>query len=384
MRKLMIALAFLGLGTAAVNAQSTIETPTTERIALNSFWSNWYVQVGVDMALQNPYGCEFTEVFPNGKSFGINLAIGKWFSPEIGARLKVQWENGLLKSERPTDGHNLWTPNAADGGYGAIYFDPQFNMSNLFCGYNANRVWNVIAYPRMGLCRNFEINNYSAVLGVGIQNSWKLNKLLNVYMDVAYNFMSSGFYGPEFQASPMSTHGNLNIEAGVQFNLGTSTWEKAVSVDAYNALAASSEEALANLRSDLDRERQVNADLRARLAKAPKTEVKVEKVIATAPLSVFFSINSSKINSKKDLINLEAVTTAAKQAGCKIVVTGAADSKTGSAEYNKKLSEKRAQAVADELVKLGVDKNNIEVRGIGGVGEVAPFNLNRRAIIELK
>lgn len=65
-------------------------------------------------------------------------------------------------------------------------------------------------------------------------------------------------------------------------------------------------------------------------------------------------------------------------------MTGAADSKTGSSAYNQKLSEARAQAVADELVNLGVDRSKIEVRGIGGVNDVAPYNLNRRAIIELK
>ncbi len=374
MKKLMIALAFIGLGTVAVNAQSTIETPTTNKVATNSFWSNWYVQVGVDMALQNPYGENFLDVFPNGKSFGVDLAVGKWFSPEVGARLKVQWENGLLKANRP---HNIWTALGDKGGYGAVYFDPQFNMSNIFCGYNADRVWNVIAYPRMGLLRDFEAKDLTAVLGVGIQNMWKLNKLLNVYLDASYNFTDS-------PAAVGSSNGALNLEAGVQFNLGTSTWDKAISVDAYNALAASSEEALAKLRADVDRERKVNADLRARLARAPKVETKVEKVIATAPTSVFFSINSSKLNSKKDLINLESLATAVKNADCKVVVTGAADSKTGSAAYNQKLSEARAKAVADELVKLGVDASKIETRGVGGVGDVAPFNLNRRAIIELK
>ena len=111
MRKLMIALAFIGLGSVAANAQTTIETPSKYSVATNSFWSNWYVQVGVDMSLQNPYGTDFTETFPNGKSFGVNLAVGKWFTPGIGTRLKVNWENGLLKSERPTDGHNIWTPD---------------------------------------------------------------------------------------------------------------------------------------------------------------------------------------------------------------------------------------------------------------------------------
>lgn len=39
----------------------------------NSLWDNWYGQVGVDMSLQNPYGCIFAHVFPNGKSYGVEF-----------------------------------------------------------------------------------------------------------------------------------------------------------------------------------------------------------------------------------------------------------------------------------------------------------------------
>ena len=155
-------------------------------------------------------------------------------------------------------------------------------------------------------------------------------------------------------------------------------------IDAYNALAASSEEALAKLRSDLDRERQINADLRAQLAKQPKqTETKVN-VVTSAPTSVFFNLNSTKLQSKKDLVNLESLATTIKNSGCKVVITGSADSKTGSSAYNQKLSEGRAKAVADELVNLGVSRDKIEVKGIGGVNDVTPYTLNRRAVIELK
>lgn len=386
MKKLMIALTFLGLGTAA-NAQTTIETPSKYSVATNSFWSNWYIQVGVDMSLQNPYGSNFENVFPNGKSFGVNLAVGKWFTPGIGTRLKVNWENGLLKSERPTAGHNLWTPDADKGGYGAAYFDTQFNLSNLFCGYNENRIWNVIAYPRLGILRNFDRGSWAPALGVGIENTWSVSKSIGLYLDIAYVATTSDYM--DYQSNIENgdngvCNGIISAELGLQFNLGKATWSKAVTVDAYNALAASSEEALAKLRADLDRERQINADLRSQLARVPKTQAKPETVIASAASSVFFSINSSKIESKKDLINIEAVASAAKSANCKVVVTGSADSKTGSSAYNQKLSEARAQAVADELVNLGVSRDKIEVRAVGGINDVTPYTLNRRAVIELK
>lgn len=380
MKKLMIALAFAGLG-AAANAQSTsIETPSKYTVATNSFWSNWYIQVGVDMSLQDPHGKDFADVFPNGKSFGANVAVGKWFTPVIGVRGKLNWENGLLKANRP---HNFWTADGDKGGYLGMYFDTQFNLSNLFFGYNENRVWNIIAYPRMGVIRNYENNNYTPALGAGVESTWKLSKLINVYLDAAYT-VTTGAYAVH-EGSDGHRNGILSVDLGVQFNLGKSNWTKAVSVDAYNALAASSEEALAKLRSDLDAERRRNQDLQAQLAKAPKnTAAATQTVISGAASSVFFNINSSKLVSKKDLINLEAVAAAAKNSNAKVVVTGTADSKTGSSAYNQKLSEARAKAVADELVNLGVSRDKIEVKGIGGVNDVTPYNLNRRAIVELK
>ena len=61
----------------------------------SDFWNNWYLQTGLDMSLQNPYGYSFSDVFPNGKTFGVDVALGKWFTPEVGVRAKVNWENGI-------------------------------------------------------------------------------------------------------------------------------------------------------------------------------------------------------------------------------------------------------------------------------------------------
>ena len=68
--------------------------------------------------------------------------------------------------------------------------------------------------------------------------------------------------------------------------------------------------------------------------------------------------------------------------GLKLKVTGYADSDTGSAAWNKQLSEDRANNVANELVKLGVNKNNLIISGMGGVNTLTPPAFNRRVIIE--
>ena len=72
----------------------------------------------------------------------------------------------------------------------------------------------------------------------------------------------------------------------------------------------------------------------------------------------------------------------AKADNMKLRIVGYADNATGDAEYNQKLSLERAQTVADELVKLGVDKANLTVEGMGGVSTLDPASFNRRVIIE--
>ena len=69
-----------------VNAQQEEVPVDSDAVVTNSFWDNWSGQVGVEMWLQNPYGTNFKIVFPNGKTFGVDVAVGKWFTPEFGIR----------------------------------------------------------------------------------------------------------------------------------------------------------------------------------------------------------------------------------------------------------------------------------------------------------
>ena len=141
--KTLLLLLFSPLSMMAKN-EVQIDSTT---IVTNSFWDNWYGQVGVDMTLMNPYGANFTEVFPKGKAFGIDIGVGKWFTPEFGIRAKVNWENGIFKNDNA-----IWLEKAdqTHGGWVSIIGDAIFNLHNLFGDYNPNMRWNLSVYPRMG------------------------------------------------------------------------------------------------------------------------------------------------------------------------------------------------------------------------------------------
>ena len=61
----------------------------------------------------------------------------------------------------------------------------------------------------------------------------------------------------------------------------------------------------------------------------------------------------------------------------RIEVTGHTDT-SGSAQYNQGLSVRRANAVAAELVRLGVPRNEISARGVGESQLLVPTPDNTR------
>lgn len=115
----------------------------------------------------------------------------------------------------------------------------------------------------------------------------------------------------------------------------------------------------------------------------------VKEVVKEYPASsaIFFSIGKADISSKdKARVKIMADAIKATDDGVVYEVGGYADKKTGSAKYNQSLSEKRAKAVYDLLVKEGVPAEKLEVKGYGGVDPLFYGNdvLSRTVIIKKK
>ena len=196
-------------------------------VVAEGFWNDWFVQLGLDMTLQNPYGYDFSKVFPNGKSFGLQLAVGKWFSHQVGFRGNFNWENKLPLLE---NGHANWLApfdqpgvNRDKGGYIAVYGDALLNLHNLFGPYRADRKWNASLYPRIGVNYNFGVSKGALAAGVGVLNTYRLSDRWSLYGDIAYIMTGSGFVGSEKvegTGTGSNSNGYLTIGIGAQINLG--------------------------------------------------------------------------------------------------------------------------------------------------------------------
>ena len=217
------------LGNNKFQKATALSSFKEKAVVVNSFWDNWFVQAGLGMSLLNPYGANFSHVFPNGSSFGINLGLGKWFTPEIGLRGSFNWQNGLIGNNNISwiDADDDPGSNHRAGGWGAAYMDVFLNLHNLFGVYDSNRKWNAILFPRAGLDSNFDLGDISPLLGLGIENTYKLNDRLSLYADVAYQVTTGSFMGKHITGASANSNGWFDFNVGVQYELGQVVgWDK--------------------------------------------------------------------------------------------------------------------------------------------------------------
>lgn len=386
MKKIMITLAILALGSSAM-AQETVIPTKKYSVATNSFWSNWFFSVGgqynAAYSSQEVHGLSGNPFTTTRGVFGFNAAIGKWFTPSIGLRTKFEGVWGKqVNTENDHHTYHYWN----------IHEDVMFNLSNMLCGYNEKRVWNFIPYAGVGVARNMSANTYDISYQAGLLNNFRLSKHFTLFVDVYANAIEgtqdiTDFRYPDGWSGykkSRSRHWDkmIGTAIGLTYNFNKTDWDQVPDVD---ALMAMNKEQMDALNAALKDQQDENARLREMLAnqKPAETIEKVTTEYVVTTTSVFFNLNSSKIASRKDLVNVKEVAEYAKANNTKILVTGYADSKTGSASINRRLSEARAAAVANELVKMGVSRDNIITEAKGGVDTLSPFSYNRRATVKI-
>lgn len=379
MKKLFIALAFAGisLSSMAQDADPTLKYS----VATNSFWSNWFIQVGADWNAWysgQEHGQDLaTSPFKKFRSNpGVSVAVGKWFTPGIGLRTKLSgiWGKNVTDDNNDGNGNKYWTLNE----------HVLFNLSNMLCGYNPNRVWNFIPFAGAGVTRSMSYNTYAMNYSLGILNTFRVSKKVGINFELGWDRLEGDADGCDYSNGNRGwdSHDNkLYAEVGLTYNLGKASWDKTPDVDAIKALSQSQIDALNAQLNDANAE---NARLKKLLAEKKEEPTNSVKEFANSPVSVFFNINKYKIASRKDLVNVKEMAKYAKENDANILVTGYADSATGKPAYNQKLSEKRANTVADEIVKMGVSRDKITTEAKGGVNDLSPISYNRRATVQIK
>lgn len=312
--------------------------------------------------------------FSDKVSPDFNIFIGKWIVPNIGVRLQA---NGSyqLKGWGTANGTfavaNQPDPAVADFyrkqfSYIAVHGDVLWNMSNTIGGYREKRFWNIIPYVGFGAVNSFKDNpfksksvwNFAAV--GGILNNLRLHKVVDLFIDINALASPKGFDGETADKNFLDF--KFSVSGGFSFNLPNKGFRRHQDADYTPYIEdikylkkdiAKMESENAGLKEDLIR---VNDELLAEKAKpAPvavvNTVVKVEQT-EVPPVALFFYQGRSILTSKEK-VNLDFYVTYMKKINPDKVytLTGMADSATGSAAFNKVLSEKRVKYVEDILIK---------------------------------
>lgn len=349
--------------------EETVEYSTDKhKVETNGFWSNWFVSAGA--GAQVYFGDHDNEAkFGNRISPALDIAVGKWFSPEIGVRLMY---NGLSAKGATRWGQAHSTGDQVDGWGAGMYkskfkyfnfqVDAMFNFSNIICGYNENRVYNCSPYIGVGVMKVTDDPKEAAISGhFGIMNSFRISSAIDINLDLRGTLTSDALDG-EFGGR--WGEGLFAATVGITYKINPRGWNRAKTVtrNVYDNTE------LNRMREKLNRLNEENARLADELARKSQ-EKPVVKQIASANVLIVFPIGKSTLsNQARVSLGMLADAINAGDDSTVYTITGYADAGTGSKELNERLSKERAEAVRDCLVdEFGVDASQLKVDYKGGV-----------------
>ena len=364
---------FASLG---VNAQ---EAAKTEYV----FNPHWYVQgqIGGQYTLgEIGFGDLLSPNVQLGGGYNLNSVVGFRFSVNAW-QSKAGWET--------TDGATYdWNWN-----YIAPNVDATFNLTNLFCGYNPNRLLNVGVFAGFGLNVAFGNDDAKDVN----------NELLNVYK------LTNGYHPLYYlwDGTKARLQGRIGATADFRLNdnltLGLELQATTLN-DRFNSKRAGNSDWYFNALVGVKYAFGNTYSTRKVTPPAPVEKIierVVEKVVdrpttnaaAFVPQAVeslrrdvFFTISSTTVTVSEMQKVKEIADYLKKNPNATVEITGYADKGTGNASINKRLSEKRAKAVVDALVKnYGINASRIKSDSKGDT--VQPFAegiLNRVSICVAK
>lgn len=329
----------------------------------------WYIQLqgGAQYTLGE---IDFSDLIsPN-----VQVALGRQFSPVFGARLAV----------------NAWQSKAGIEAAGNTYkwkwmyvapgIDLTFNLSNLFCGFNPNRIFNFSVFGGLGANIGWDnkIDDIKAAAAAlypltttatgtseNTQYAWDGTKVrLFGRAGVAADFKVSDAVtlGLEVNANTLSDRYNskkagnwdwyFNALAGVKINLGKTYSTRTIE-------APKVPEKVIERVIERVVEKPAPQVVEPTRAVAEKKEVEDTKFRR----DIFYLKAGKTWIDKSEYKKVKEVADYMKEhPNCTVEITGYADRGTGNPKINNNLSQRRAQAVANMLMRnYGIKKNRIKV-----------------------
>ena len=376
---MVAALAWVSMSAMAQRTETVVDRVEPRTVqefdhqeTTQSFKSHWFIN------LQG--GAQYTlgeAKFKDLISPNVQAAIGYQFTPVFGLRLQANgWQSkGGWSAFRATKGAEPYT-NDYKFKYVAPGLDLMFNLSNLFCGWNPDRFFNVTAF-----------------LGGGANIAWD-NGEVN---DIAKSLQNTDAYLLDYlwdgtKVRPFGRGGlqfGFRLSDAVQFMLeGNAN----ILSDKYNSKKADNPDwyfnALAGFRINLGKVRNVeHHDVYRDVVVYDtiyKTVVVEEPVARVEPLrrDIFFLRNKTDIRDTEAQKVADIADYLNQYPNATVNIVGYADVQTGNATINARLAQQRADVVVKALVEqYGISADRISYDSKGDTEQ--PFvenDLNRVSI----
>ena len=337
---------------------------------VNVFTPHWYAQAQI--------GGQYTlgEIgFGKLLSPNVQVGVGYNFNQVVGARLTLNtWQS---KAGQNVAGNVYkWKWN-----YVAPMVDATFNLTNLFCEYNPDRLVEVGVFGGIGA--NIAWGNDEAadaqkaiLAGPGknlaevqapLENLWdgtKTRFVARVGANVDFRVSDRVKLGVELSANTLSDKYNskkagnpdwyFNALVGVKVALGETHTTKVIP-------------APKPVEKIIER-------IIEKPAPAPAPKVESQAVEENFRRDIFFPIGNTNIAKSQRTKIAEIVKYMKENPDAKITLTGYADKGTGSAAFNDKIAARRAQTVYNTLAAKGVAKSRMIKESKGC--RVQPFEEN--------
>ena len=394
MKKLFLMLAAATFA-ANVSAQNTA-------ITANKAGDNWYIgaNVGVATPMQKfPYGTDAKGAgFFKGFAPKFGVRIGKNFTTVFGLAADVDLYFASKSDSKSLMGNKTFI-NATNASLLGT-----FNLSNLFAGYPGEpRSFEVIALGGFGWEHTFggtqKANALTSKAAIDFAFNLGAAKALQLYIEPAVVFGLQNYGSGACNALSNnsmkydSRAGLFQLSVGLNYKFGNSNgthnFAKAQlrdqsEIDGLNAK-------INELRADnnakdgkIANDARTIADLQAQLA-ACKNQKPTEKVVVKNDTQLQPIVIFGQGKSTIDAAQYASIEMVAKymrnHKDSKVLIKGYA-SPEGNAELNQKLSEARAAAVKNALVKrYKIAADRISTQGLGATSEISEENdFNRVAM----
>ena len=294
------------------------------------------------------------------------LSVGRWFNPYWGTRLQLT--GGPFTNFIDQKGNNSY-----DAYWLNPHLDFMWDVTNFWAPYKEDKVFRFIPFAGFGYAvRTGKVaygNDYkrseSMSINLGAIASFRLSKRIDLNLEGQYIMLQEHFNRMEVghELDRM-----VQVTAGLNFKLGKTDFE---------VLQPTDYALLNDLNGQINALRSENEALSRRPASCPDCVQQPATVVNNSYSSenvVYFRMGSSVVDRNQE-INIFNTAEFMKKNNVAIKVIGYADKGTGSSAGNMRLSERRARAVAKELVdKYGISSSQVTIEWKGS--DVQPYSEN--------